>query len=40
MFTDAPPRSRDGFLKSDQIKALDLPPNRHLLGIAKRSNPE
>jgi hypothetical protein len=38
MFTDAPPRktNRAGFLESDRIKALDLPPDGHLQEIALR----
>ncbi len=39
MLTDAPPRNsnRAGFLESDRIKALDLPPNGHLLAIAGKT---
>lgn len=38
MLTDAPPRkaNRAGFLESDRIKALDLPPEGHLREIAVR----
>jgi hypothetical protein len=37
MLTDSPPRkNRQGFLESDRIKTLDLPPNGHLLDIVKR----
>jgi SprT-like family len=37
MLTDSPPRkNRTGFLESDRIKTLDLPPNGNLLDIAKR----
>jgi hypothetical protein len=37
MLTDAPCRkSRSGFLESDRIKTLDLPPNGDLLKIAQR----
>jgi hypothetical protein len=39
MFTDAPPRkNRSGFLESDSIKTLDLPPNGDLPEIADVSN--
>jgi len=37
MLTDAPARkNRFGFLESDRIKTLDLPPNGDLLKIAQR----
>lgn len=38
MFTDAPPRkaNRAGFLESDRIKTLNLPPNGDLPEIAQR----
>jgi len=37
MLTDAPPRNanRDGFLKSDRIRTLDLPQDWRLLPLAK-----
>jgi hypothetical protein len=36
MLTDSPPRkTRAGFLASDRLKTLDLPPNGNLSGIAK-----
>lgn len=37
MLTDAPPRNenRAGFLESDRIKTLDLPPDGRLLTISK-----
>jgi hypothetical protein len=37
MLTDSPPRKahRAEFLQSDQIKTLDLPPDRRLLAIAQ-----
>ena len=35
MLTDAPPRkNRSGFLESDRIKTVDLPPNGELPEIA------
>src|SRR5215472_8881149 len=37
MLTDTPPRkNRSGFLESDRMKTLDLPPNGDLQELAKR----